>query len=168
MNSRLLNEVNEIKKMMGLLNEQNTDFLEKSYVKPLLDKGYKEVTNIDLPNGDYLKSGGGNGIDLKNSDGSSTGYIIVTTDGIRGLHSGEIRLTGGNLPDDYSVYKIMYNKDMKGKKDKPSVNWGAMSEEDKKKLEELRKERDEVVFTDEKRYKELQAEIMKIRDKYTQ
>ena len=43
-----------------------------------------------------------------------------------------------------------------------------MSEEDKKKLEELRKERDEVMFTDEKRYKELQAEIMKIRDKYKQ
>ena len=118
MNTRLLNEVNEIKKMMGLLNEQNTDFLEKSYVKPLLDKGYKEVTNIDLPNGDYFKSGGSHRIELKNSDGSSTGYIIITTDGKRGIHSGEIRLTGGNrIPNDYSVYKIMYNKDLKGKKD---------------------------------------------------
>ncbi len=109
-------EKNRIRGLHGI-NEQNTDFLEKSYVKPLLDKGYIEVTNIDLPDGDYLKRGGAHSIDLQNSDGSSTGYRIITTRGIRGMHSGEIGLIGGNLPGDYSVYKIMYNKDLK--KDAP-------------------------------------------------
>ena len=36
---------------INLISEQNTDFFEKSYVKPLADKGYVEVDTIDLPDG---------------------------------------------------------------------------------------------------------------------
>jgi len=98
---------------INLISEQNTDFLEKSYVKPLADKGYVEVDTIDLPDGTYQKRGGGYRIDIQNEDGGATGYMVVTNNGIRGMWSGTIEIKGNNLPGDIGAYKIMYNEDLK-------------------------------------------------------
>lgn len=114
-------EKNRIKGLHGinLISEQNTEFLENSYIKPLTDKGYIEVDTINLPDGTYQKRGGGYRIDIQNKDGGATGYMVVTTGGIRGMHSGTIEIKGNNLPGDIRMYKIMYNEDLK--KEPPKV-----------------------------------------------
>ena len=97
---------------INLISEQNTEFLEKSYIKPLTDKGYIEVDTIELPDGSYLKRGGGYRIDIQNKDGGATGYMLVTNNGIRGMWSGNIKIQGNNA-NDVEIYKIMYNEDLK-------------------------------------------------------
>ena len=125
-------EKNRIKGLYGinLISEQNTEFLENSYIKPLTDKGYIEVDTINLPDGTYLKRGGGYRIDIQNKDGGATGYMVVTTGGIRGMHSGTIEIKGNNLPGDIRMYKIMYNEDLK--KEPPKA--GVITQGDKARL----------------------------------
>lgn len=90
-----------------LLSEQN-DFLDESYVRPLIDKGFKEVTEINLPDGEYVKNGSGYQINIMSSDNKFTGYSLVVNRGIRGEWSGPITVTGKNT--DESTYKIMFKE----------------------------------------------------------
>jgi len=96
-----------------LLSEQmgNEDFLENSYVKPLVDEGFKQVNEINLPDGTYKKKGSGYRIDLMDGDGKTfTGYCVITTNGIRGVWNGEaVELTSKDLPTE-NVYKIFFKE----------------------------------------------------------
>ena len=92
-----------------LLNEQadNDDFFD-SYVKPLTDQGFKQVNEINLPDGTYKKNGSGYQIDLMDSDGKTfTGYSIITKNGIRGMWNGEeVEIVSKALGE--AVYKIFF------------------------------------------------------------
>jgi hypothetical protein len=93
-----------------LLNEQTDidNFFEKDYVKPLTDQGFKQVNEINLPDGIYKKNGSGYQIDLMDSDGKTfTGYSIVTKNGIRGMWNGEeVEIVSKTLGE--AVYKIFF------------------------------------------------------------
>ena len=90
-------------------NKEHRTFLDQKYVNELIKNGYKVVTKIELPDGDYKKDGGGYQIDILNQDGNTdTGYSIVTNNGIRGMWNGQpINVVGGTTPRE-SIYKILY------------------------------------------------------------
>lgn len=98
-------EKKQILKMYGLVNEQETKFLEDNYVSPLIKDGYKLVDKISLPNGGYKKQGGGYRVDLYDNDGKTfTGYVIVTNSGIRGAWNNEpVNVTNGTIEDAYKI-----------------------------------------------------------------
>lgn len=101
---------NKLGNLKPIISEQVDDFLEKSYVKPLLDEGFKEVKEINLPDGEYKIYGGGYRMDLFGSDDKDTGYRLVTNTGIRGTWNGNpIEVTQKKTGED--VYKTLY-KDM--------------------------------------------------------
>ena len=99
-----------------LISEQNAiDFLETSYVKPLVDAGYTQVQEINLPDGEYRKEGGGYRIDLMGSgdvtqNNMSTGYSIVTNSGIRGVWGGQAVTLSGKKLGGVDVYKIFFKE----------------------------------------------------------
>lgn len=108
-----LNESNTIKRIMnhklgGLLNEQDNDFLEKSYVKPKIEDGYKVVDKINLPDGTYSKGGSGYGVVVQDNGENETGYYVVVNNGIRGMWSGQFKIIGGK--PELDVYKILFKK----------------------------------------------------------
>jgi hypothetical protein len=81
-----------------VLVEQEEDFLktewvQKSYVTPLLTNGYSQVTEINLPDGTYKMGGSGYQIDIKDSADKETGYSLIVQGGIRGMWSGNITIT---------------------------------------------------------------------------
>ena len=105
-----LNESNKIKRIMnhklgGILNEQD-DFLEKSYVNPKIEDGYKVVDKINLPDMTYTKGGSGYGVEVLDNEGNDTGYYVVVNNGIRGFWSGDLKISGGKPSLD--VYKILF------------------------------------------------------------
>jgi len=94
-----------------LISEQTTsDFLETSYVKPLVDAGYTQVQEINLPDGEYKKEGGGYRVDLMGSNDTSTGYSIVTNSGIRGQWGGQAVTLSGKKLGGVDVYKIFFKE----------------------------------------------------------
>jgi hypothetical protein len=101
--------------------ESGGSFLDKDYVEELKRDGYKEVPKVDLPDGTYLKGGGGYEIYLYGSDKKNTGYVLVTFDGIRGSWNGQpIKISNGTIAPDVQeneqgVYKILFNKNVVGK-----------------------------------------------------
>lgn len=104
--------MNEWKKFLDkkIILEADQNYLENQ-VKELLGQGYQEVKEINLPNNVYTKSGGGYRIDLMSPDGKqSTGYSIITTSGIRGMHSGPIQIQNRTLGNPYGseIYKILF------------------------------------------------------------
>jgi hypothetical protein len=102
------NRIRGLHKNYPIISEQKEDFLDKHYIPKLVDKGYVEVDNIDLPDGEYQKGSGGYQVEIKNNDGGSTGYMVVTHDGIRGMWSGPIEVKGKTING--KIYKIFYNK----------------------------------------------------------
>lgn len=100
---------NKLGSVNPLLLEQN-DFLEKSYVKPLLDNGFTEVQEINLPDGAYKKYGSGYSIEIFGPDDKDTGYRLVTNNGIRGAWSGQ-EINVAQKKTNESVYKTFF-KDM--------------------------------------------------------
>ena len=79
--------------------------LEKYYCAPLIQKGYKEVSEINLPDGEYTKGGSGSEIEINQGD-TPTGYIIIVRNGIRGPWSGPITVSGKKVDEEF--YKIFY------------------------------------------------------------
>ena len=117
-----------------LLKEQNTPSISKEqqeildeHVKKLKQSGYKVVDKIPLPDGDYDLSGAGYTCFLI-KDRKDTGYVYVTTSGIRGSWLGrKINISGGELSNVLSnrpvsmapqktsdVYKILFNSSVVG------------------------------------------------------
>jgi hypothetical protein len=108
-----------------------SDFLEKSYVKPLLDKEYIKVDKMSIPDGIYYKLGGGYKISLhERLDPSNSGldyvfYDIITNDGIRGSWIGRETITiKDGLPIGENVYCIMscHKADFRDKKIDEIIN----------------------------------------------
>lgn len=113
-----------------------SSFIEKNYVKPLLQQGYKEVDKISLVNGNYMGGGtrvtdnrdkayrgeqNGYRIDLYSvgTGQTFTGYIIITN-GIKGAEknlrvivkpdgSFEIPAFAGTDPKEV-IYKVLYKQ----------------------------------------------------------
>tara|TARA_R110000824_G_scaffold255670_1_gene444634 strand:+ start:256 stop:711 length:456 start_codon:yes stop_codon:yes gene_type:complete len=115
------NRIRGLHKNYSIISEQKEDFLDKNYIPKLIDNGYVVVDNIGLPDGEYQKGSGGYQIEIKNNDGGSTGYMVVTHDGIRGMWSGPIEVKGKTI--NAKIYKIFYNKDLaeKPKEKKKSI-----------------------------------------------
>ena len=114
--SKILNELKRFNQLleytMGdvkpLIFEQDSEtikFYETSYVAPLVKSGYKEVSEINLPDGEYNKGGSGYEIEI-NQGNTPTGYVLVVHNGIRGMWSGPITVSGKKVDED--VYKIFY------------------------------------------------------------
>ena len=80
-------------------------FLEKDYCTPLIQDGYKEVSEINLPDGEYNMGGSGYQIEINKGD-TPTGYVLVVRNGIRGNWSGPITVSGKKVNE--KVYKIFY------------------------------------------------------------
>jgi hypothetical protein len=101
-------EKNKIRKMHGLINEQddNDKFYER-HVSNVLKDGYKEVSKISLPDGEYKKQGSGYQVNLYDKDGQTfTGYVIITNSGIRGAWNNQPEnVTNGTIQD---AYKILF------------------------------------------------------------
>jgi hypothetical protein len=83
-----------------------SDFLEQQYISPLVNEGYVEADFINLPDGTYMKYGGGYQIQIHVDSETPTKYILITNTGIRGMWTGkEISVFGGTTNE--NVYKIM-------------------------------------------------------------
>lgn len=68
-------------------------------VKRYLDSGYTKVDVINLPDGEYKKYGGGHSINV-HGDSGPTGYVILTTWGIKGMWGGNpITIASGTFSD---------------------------------------------------------------------
>lgn len=81
-------------------------------VNDLVSDGYKIVPKFDLPDGEYNLGGSGY-VCYINKDGKRTGYLYVTTGGIRGVwdkHKVEIMNGQINKPPLGEVYKILFNQ----------------------------------------------------------
>lgn len=100
-------ELGSVKPLLEQENE-HVEFLEKNYVSRLTQDGFKVVSKINLPNGEYKKQGGGYRIDLYDKDGKTfTGYSIVTNGGIRGMWNNQsVSVNDGTIGDD--TYKILF------------------------------------------------------------
>ena len=100
--------------------KDNSSYLDNNYVIELKQSGFKEVPKVELPDGTYMKGGGGYRIELYGSDKKHTGYVLVTRDGIRGIWQGQpIEIVNGTIaPEPYrgpiEVYKTLFNKDVVG------------------------------------------------------
>jgi hypothetical protein len=70
-----------------------TDWVQTSYVTPLLSNGYSQVTEINLPDGTYKMGGSGYQINIKDSTDKETGYSLIVQGGIRGEWEGDITIT---------------------------------------------------------------------------
>lgn len=98
-----------------LVKEQENDkdtFFKESYIDPLLQKGFVEVKEVNLPDGTYSKGGAGYRINILSGE-QDTGYRVVVNSGIRGMFQGEISVT--NKQPDASKYggiKGIFFKDM--------------------------------------------------------
>ena len=93
-----------------LIKEGIDEYLNDESQK-LIQKGYKEVNEINLPDGVYGAGGGGYQLDIMSPDGkNSTGYSVMLTNGIRGMYSGTLQIVGKKINDArYQVYKIFFN-----------------------------------------------------------
>jgi hypothetical protein len=85
--------------------DEHTKFLE-GYVANVIKDGYKQVNKISLPDGEYKKQGSGYQVDLYDRDGKTfTGYVIVTTSGIRGAWNNQPEnVTNGTIGDAYKIF----------------------------------------------------------------
>jgi hypothetical protein len=85
--------------------DDNTKFLE-GHVSNVLKDGYKQVNKISLPDGEYKKQGSGYQVNLYDRDGKTfTGYVIVTTSGIRGAWNNQPEnVTNGTIRDAYKIF----------------------------------------------------------------
>jgi hypothetical protein len=99
---------NKLGSVKPLMMEQN-DITEKE-TQELLGMGFKEVSEVNLPNGTYQMGGGGYRIDILSKDETDTGYRIILNQGIRGLYSGPIQIVNKKPVVD-EINKIMF-KDM--------------------------------------------------------
>jgi hypothetical protein len=95
-----------------MLKEQNdTSFVDKQ-VNGLIQEGYKVVDKISLPDGEYNLSGWGY-VCYLNKDNKNTGYVYVTTGGIRGSWENQkVNVMGGKIQKLLygEVYKMLYNQ----------------------------------------------------------
>ena len=94
------------------LNEQiDTSFLDNK-VNYLIQQGYKVVDKISLPDGEYNLLGWGYTCYL-NKDNKNTGFVYVTTGGIRGSwEKQKVNVMGGKIQKVLmgEVYKMLYNQ----------------------------------------------------------
>jgi len=104
-NQLLESTMGDVKPLIFEQDSEHTNFLETSYIAPLIQDGYKEVPEINLPDGEYDMGGGGYRIEINQGD-TPTGYVLVTSNGIRGMYSGPITVSGKKT--DRNVYKILY------------------------------------------------------------
>ena len=79
-----------------------TDWVQTSYVTPLLTNGYSQVTEINLPDGTYKMGGSGYQINIKDSTDKETGYSLIVQSGIRGEWEGDITITSKKPSKDYA------------------------------------------------------------------
>ena len=89
-----------------LIKEQDDDKFLEGHVANVTKDGYKQVNKISLPNGEYKKQGSGYQVNLYDSDGKTfTGYVIVTTSGIRGAWNNQPEnVTNGTIRDAYKIF----------------------------------------------------------------
>ena len=91
------------------INEQNNEFLD-GQVKNFETQGYKVVPKFELADGEYNIEGAGYVCYIM-KDGKDSGFVYVTTGGIRGMWDGKkVKVVGGQIPKlEYGeVYKILY------------------------------------------------------------
>lgn len=79
-----------------------TEWVQKSYVTPLLSNGYSQVTEVNLPDGTYKMGGSGYQIDINDSTDKETGYSLIVQNGIRGQWEGNITITSKKPSVDYA------------------------------------------------------------------
>lgn len=116
--NRILNMHKSRYPLNNLIYEQNT-FLRNE--KSILDNGYEEVTEINLPDGQYKKEGSGDTFELTDLNDKKTGYYIISVFSIRGSYGGEpVGVINKKLTED--VKKIFF-KDLGYKPEplKPSL-----------------------------------------------
>ena len=90
---------------------EDTSFLD-GIVKELIKEGFKVVDKISLPDGEYDLSGWGYTCYL-NKNNKKTGFVYVTTGGIRGSwENKKVNVVGGKIQKNEfgEVYKMLYNK----------------------------------------------------------
>jgi hypothetical protein len=79
-----------------------TDWVQTSYVTPLLTNGYSQVAEIDLPDGTYKMGGSGYQININDSTDKETGYSLIVQSGIRGEWEGDITITSKKPSKNYA------------------------------------------------------------------
>jgi hypothetical protein len=107
---RHIQEVNQ-RLEKSLIREQDTSFLNK-LVDSLTQSGYKVVDKISLPDGEYDLSGSGY-VCYLNKDNKDTGFVYVTTGGIRGMWDNQtVNVVGGKIQKLIygEVYKMLNNE----------------------------------------------------------
>jgi hypothetical protein len=96
----ILNEMSEIRQMMGLVNEQSE--IPEYQLKRLEEKkkqGYVDVTDsfnndqyaLQIADGEnYEAQGSGYEFEIVTNDGKKTGYLVLIKNGVRGMIKGPI------------------------------------------------------------------------------
>ena len=128
MKYNLLKEVNQIRQMMNLVNEQSEWQLDR--IENLKKEGYVDVTDsfnkdeyvlkiADSLNSEgdtrigkgYKAEGGGYEFEILTSDGKQTGYLVLLKNGIRGPIEGPIELYGDGKMVDFGQWSRDYLND---------------------------------------------------------
>ena len=113
-----LTESELIKLVKRVIEEQGVPsdpVIDEYIVKKYLDRGYKIVNELSLPDGEYDVSGSGSVLHLS-KDGKETGYCVISTSGIRGpWQNTKVTVTNKTvqLPNIISrgkVYRILFKE----------------------------------------------------------
>jgi hypothetical protein len=93
-----------------LVNEQNEYTVKR--IQGLVADGYKETSQINLPDGVYQMGGSGYQVNIMSPKDENvfTGYIILTENGIRGLWKGPINITNKQANGGPAIYKIFFKE----------------------------------------------------------
>jgi hypothetical protein len=93
-----------------LVNEQSEWTVKR--IQKLVDDGYKETSQINLPDGVYQMGGSGYQVNIMSPTDENvfTGYIILTENGIRGLWQGPINITNKQANGGPAIFKIFFKE----------------------------------------------------------
>jgi hypothetical protein len=108
-----------------LVNEQSEYTVKR--IQKLVADGYKETSQINLPDGVYQMGGAGYQVYIMSPTDENvfTGYVILTENGIRGVWQGPINITNKQANGGPAIFKIFFKESGY----KPSDNSGIVNKE---------------------------------------
>ena len=107
MKSYIIKEINEIRQMMGLVNEQSEiPEYQLERIEELKKQGYVDLTEpfnkdqyvLQIADGENYKAvGSGYGFEIHTTEDENTGYYVLIKNGVRGSIDGPIQVADNGI-----------------------------------------------------------------------